>query len=68
MSSGSEKTILLGTVKGKRRGGSTILKKKLTWMDFTSITKAAKDRTWWKGIAAKSSVVLPTTLDYYRVK
>ena len=46
----------------KRRKG--IQKKRLednikewTGIDFASSTRAAEDRTWWKGIIVKSSVV-----------
>ena len=31
--------------------------KEWTWLDFARTTMAAKDRTKWKGIAAKFSVV-----------
>ena len=60
-SSGLAKTILQGTVKGKRRG-----KWKKRWednikewieMDFAGSTKAAENRTSRKGIVANSSVV-----------
>ena len=60
-SSGLAKTILQGTVKGKRRG-----RQKKRWednikgwtgMDFASSTRAAENRTRWKGIVANSSVV-----------
>ena len=60
-SSGSAKTILQGTVKGKRnrgrqkRGEDNI--KEWTGMDFASSTRAAENRTGWKGIVANSSVV-----------
>ena len=60
-SSGLAKTILQGTVKGKRNGRQ---KKRLednikewTGRDFASSTRAAEDRTRWKGIVVKSSVV-----------
>ena len=54
-SSGFAKTILKGTVKGKRRKGSQKKRwedknKEWTGMDFASSTR-------WKGIAVKSSVV-----------
>ena len=56
------KTILQDTVQRKRRKG--IQKKRLednikewTGIDFASSTRAAEDRTWWKGIVVKSSVV-----------
>ena len=61
-SSGLAKTILQGTVKGKRKRG----RQKKRWedhiiertgMDFASSTRAAKSRTKWKGIFANSSVV-----------
>ena len=61
-SSGLAKTILQGTVNGKRRRGRQ--KKRLednikewTRIDFASTTRAAEDRTRWKGVVAKSSVV-----------
>ena len=60
-SSGLVKTILQGTVKGKRRGGhkkrweDSI--KEWTEMKFVSTTSAAENRTRWKGIVANSSVV-----------
>ncbi|MEW8547190.1 MAG: hypothetical protein AB2693_27070 [Candidatus Thiodiazotropha sp.] len=60
-SSGLAKTILQGKVKGKRRGRQ---KKKWednikewTGMDFTISVRAAEDRTRWKSIVVKSSVV-----------
>ena len=58
---GLAKTILQGTVKGKRivvdrrRGGKTRLRR-WTVMDFANLVKAAEDRTRWKGIVVKSSV------------
>ena len=61
-SSGLAKTILQGTVKGKRtrdrqkkRWEDNI--KEWTGMDFASSTRAAENRTRWKGIVANSSVV-----------
>ena len=60
-SSGLAKTVLQGTVKGKRRG-----RQKKRWedniiewtrMDFASSTRAAENRTRRKGIVANSSVV-----------
>ena len=61
-SSGLAKTILQGTVKGKRNRGRQKKScedniKEWTGMDFASSTRAAEDRTRWKGVAAKSSVV-----------
>ena len=60
-SSGLAKTILQGTVKGKRRGRH---KKRLednikewTGMEFVSSTRAAENGTRWEGIFANSSVV-----------
>ena len=61
-SSGLAKTILQGTVKGKRRGRhkkrweDNI--KEWTEMEFVSSTRAAENRTRRKGIVANSSVVL----------
>ena len=61
-SSGLAKTILQGTVKGKRRevdrrrGGKTISRSGQEWI-FASSTRAAEERTRWKGIVLKSSVV-----------
>ena len=61
-SSGLAKTILQGTVKGKRKRG----RQKKRWednikewigMDFASSTRAAENRSRWKGIVANSSVV-----------
>ena len=61
MSSGLAKTILQGTVQGKRRKGKQKRRedniKEWTGMDFASSTRAAGDRTMWKGIVVKSSVV-----------
>ena len=61
-SSSLSKTILQGTVKEKRkesrqkkRWEDTI--KEWTGMDFGSLTRAAENRTRWKGIVANSSVV-----------
>ena len=59
-SSGLANTILQGTVKGKRgrqknRWEDNI--KEWTEMDFASLTRAAENRTKWKGIVANSSVV-----------
>ena len=60
-SSGLAKTILRGTVQGKRRNDR--YKKRCedninewTGMDFASPTRAAEHRTRWKGIVVKSSV------------
>ena len=60
-SSGLAKTILQGTVKGirkrgrqKKRWGDNI--KEWTGIDFASSTRAAENRSRWKGIA-NSSVV-----------
>ena len=54
MSSGLAKTILQGTVQGKRRKGKQKRRedniKEWTGMDFASSTRAAGDRTMWKGI------------------
>ena len=61
-SSGLAKTILQGTVKGKRKRG----RQKKRWedniqewigMDFASSTRAAENRSRWKGIVANSSIV-----------
>ena len=60
-SSGLAKTILQKTVKGKRRGWhqkrweDNI--KEWTGMEFVSSTRAAENRTRWKGFVANSSVV-----------
>ena len=56
------KTILQGTVKGKRKRGRQKKKwedniKEWTGMDFASSTRTAENRTRWKGIVANSSVV-----------
>ena len=62
MSSGLAKTILQGTVKGTRKKGLQKKRredniKEWTGMDFASSTRAAENRTRWKGIVANSSVV-----------
>ena len=53
-SSGLAKTILQGTVKGKRRGrhkmGWEDNIKEWTGMEFVSSTRAAENRTRWKGM------------------
>ena len=59
---GLAKTILQGTVKGKRKRGRQKKRwedniKEWTGMDFASSTRAAENRTRWKGIVANSSVV-----------
>ena len=55
------KTILQGTVKGKRKRGRQKMWedniKKWTGMDFASSARAAENRTRWKEIIANSSVV-----------
>ena len=61
-SSGLAKTILQVTVKGKRRRGRQKKKwedniKEWTGMNFARLTRAAEDRTRWKGIVVNSSVV-----------
>ena len=61
-SSGLAKTILQGTVKGKRKRGRQKKRwedniKEWTEMDFASSTRAAENRSRWKGIVANSSVV-----------
>ena len=61
-SSGLAKTILQGTVKGKRKRGRQKKRwedniKRWTGMDFASSTRAAENRSRWKGIVANSSVV-----------
>ena len=60
-SSGLAKTILQGTVKGKKRGRQKKRWveniKEWTGMDFASSTRAAENRTRWKGFVANSSVV-----------
>ena len=60
--SGLAKTILQGTVKGKRKRGRQKKRwedniKEWTGMDFASSTRAAENRSRWKGIVANSSVV-----------
>ena len=61
-SNGLAKTVLQGTVKGQRKRGRQ--KKRLednikdwTGMDFASSTRAAENRTRWKGIVGNSSMV-----------
>ena len=61
-SSGLAKTILQGTVKGKRKRGRQKKRwedniKEWTGMDFANSTRAAENRSRWKGIVANSSVV-----------
>ena len=61
-SSGLAKTILQGTVKGKRKRGRQKKRwedniKEWTRMDFASSTRAAENMSRWKGIVANSSVV-----------
>ena len=61
-SSGMEKTILQGTVKGARRRGRQKKRwedniKEWTGMGFGDSLRAAEDREGWKGIVAMSSVV-----------
>ena len=61
-SSGQAKTILKGTVKGKRKRGRQKKRwedkiKEWTGMDFASSTRTAENRTRWKGIVANLSVV-----------
>ena len=61
-SSGLAKTILQGTVKGKRKRGRQKKRwedniKEWTGMDFASSTRASENRSRWKGTVANSSVV-----------
>ena len=61
-SSGLAKTIPQGTMKGKRKSGRLKKRwedniKEWTGMDFAISTRAAENRTRWKGIVANSSVV-----------
>ena len=61
-SSGLAKTILQGTMKGKRKRGRQKKRwedniKEWTGMDFASSTRAAENRSRWKGIVVNSSVV-----------
>ena len=61
-SSSLAKTILQDTVQGKRRNGRQNKRwedsiKEWTGMDFASSTKATEDKTRWKGVVVKSSVV-----------
>ena len=56
------KTILQGTMKGNRKRGRQKKRwedniKEWTGMDFVSSTRAAENRSRWKGIVANSSVV-----------
>ena len=62
MSSGLAKTILQGSVKGKRKRGRQKKRwedniKEWTGMDFASSTRPAENRSRWKRIVANSSVV-----------
>ena len=66
--SGLQKTILQGTVKGQRKRGRQKKRwvdniKEWTGMDFDSTTRAAKNRTRWKGI-----LVTPTTFPGYGIE
>ena len=59
---GLEKTILQGTVKGKRKIGREKKRwedniKEWTGMDFASSTRAADNRSRWNGNVANSSVM-----------
>ena len=59
---GLAKTILHGTMIGKRSRGKQKKRwedniKEWTGMDFASSTRAAEDRTRWKGVVVKSSEV-----------
>ena len=61
-SSGLAKTILQGTVKGKRKRGRQKKRredniKEWTGKDIASSTRAAENRSRWKGIVANSFVV-----------
>ena len=56
-SSGLAKTILQGTEKGKRKRGRQKSGTEWTGMNFASSTRAAENRSRWKGIIANSSVV-----------
>ena len=59
-SSGLAKTILQGTVKGKKKEADRRWEdniKEWTEMDFASSTRAAENRSRWKGIVANSSLV-----------
>ena len=61
-SSSLGKTILQGTEQGKRRKGRQKKRwvdniKEWTGMDFAISTRAAEDKTRWKGMVVKSSVV-----------
>ena len=63
MSSGLAKTILQGTVEGKRKKEADRRKrwedniKEWTGMDFVSSTREAVNRTRWRGVVENSSVV-----------
>ena len=62
MSSGLAKTILHGTVKGKRNRGRQKKRwadniREWTGMDFASSTRAAENRTRYKGVVANLYVV-----------
>ena len=75
-SSGSAKTILQGTVKGKRKRGRQKKRwkdniKKWTGMDFASSTRVAENRSRWKGIVVNSSVLPgrpPKVMASYRIE
>ena len=62
ISSGLAKTSLQGTVKGKRKKGRQKKRwedniKEWTGMDLARSTRAAENRSRWKGIVVNSSVV-----------
>ena len=71
-SSGLAKTILQGTVKGRRRGRQKRLENNITeWagLDFASLTRTAENRTRLKGVVENWEVICgaPTTLQEYGI-
>ena len=56
-----EETLLQGTVNVKRKGADRrreeVNIKEWTGIDFASTTRAAEDRTRWKGVVSASPVV-----------
>ena len=72
-SSGLAKTILQGTVKGKRKKRQTTEEvgrqyQRVDRNGFASSTRATENRSRWKGIVANSSVVPQTTFQDYGIE
>ena len=72
-SSGLAKTILHGTLKGKRKRGRQKKRwediiKELTGMDFASSTRAAENRSRWKGVCCEFICGAPATFQGYGIE